>query len=109
MNEIENYFNKLRFDKNHHLGLGDIRLTIAQQDELVALFKQKLQQHSVMQAEGSDGAQGAAVGNSAAGQSGRVGCVHNTLKYIGPWYSCETCGTNFNARAEAPPEGALPF
>ena len=49
------------------------------------------------------------VGNSAAGQSGRVGCVHHTLKYIGPWYSCEDCGTHFNARAEAPPEGAFDF
>lgn len=54
MNEIESYFHKLRFDKNHHLGLGDIRLTIAQQDELVALFEQKLNIHSVMQAEGSE-------------------------------------------------------
>jgi hypothetical protein len=77
MNEIENYFHKLRFDKNHHLGLGDIRLTIAQQDELVALFKQKLQQHSVMQAEVSDGAQGAAVGNSAVGKGVRVGSEYN--------------------------------
>ena len=68
MNEIESYFHKLRFDKNHHLGLGDIRLTIAQQDELVALFEQKLNIHGVMQAEGSDGAEGAAVGNSAAGK-----------------------------------------
>lgn len=76
---------------------------------LDALTKQKLPIHSVMQAEGSDVSEGAAVGNSAAGQSGRVGCVHNTLKYIGPWYSCEDCGTHFNARAEAPPEGALPF
>ena len=74
----------------------------------LAVAKQ-LQQHLVMQAEGSDVSEGAAVGNSAAGQSGRGGCVHNTLKYIGPWYSCETCGTHFNARAEAPPEGALPF
>lgn len=69
----------------------------------------QLQQHGVMQAEGSDGVSGAAVGNSAAGQSGRVGCVHNTLNYIGPWYICKDCGTHFNARAEAPPEGALPF
>ena len=27
---------KLRFHPKHHLGLGDIRLTIAQQDELIA-------------------------------------------------------------------------
>ena len=36
--------------------------------------KQKLQQHVVMQAEGSDGAKEASVGNSAAGQSGSDGC-----------------------------------
>ena len=41
MNKIKDYFNQLRFNKNHHLGLGDIRLTITQQDELVALFEQK--------------------------------------------------------------------
>lgn len=71
--------------------------------------EQKLNIANVMQAEASASAEGAAVGNSADGQSGSVGCVHNTLKYIGPWYSCEDCGTHFNARAEAPPEGALPF
>lgn len=37
---IENYFNKLRFDKNHHLGLGDIRLTIGQQEEIIKCFNQ---------------------------------------------------------------------
>ena len=35
------------------------------------LFK-KWQQHGVMQAEGSDGAKGAAVASSAVGQNGRV-------------------------------------
>lgn len=49
------------------------------------------------------------VGQRSVGQSGRVGCVHNTLKYIGPWYSCEDCGTHFSASAEAPSEGALDF
>jgi len=28
------YFHDLRFNKNHHLGLGDIRLTIGQQKEI---------------------------------------------------------------------------
>jgi len=28
------YFHDLRFNKKHHLGLGDIRLTIAQQEEI---------------------------------------------------------------------------
>lgn len=38
--------------------------------------------HSVMQAEGSDGVSGAAVGNSAAGQSGSEGVMK--------W--CDSCG-----------------
>ena len=32
-------FKQLRCDKNHHLGLGDIRLTIAQQDEICDLVE----------------------------------------------------------------------
>lgn len=32
-------FKQLRFDKDHHLGLGDIRLTIAQQDEICDLIE----------------------------------------------------------------------
>jgi len=32
-------FKQLRFDKNHHLGLGDIRITIAQQDEICDLVE----------------------------------------------------------------------
>jgi len=32
-------FKQLRFDKNHHLGLGDIRLTIAQQEEICDLVE----------------------------------------------------------------------
>ena len=30
-NLVNIYFTKLRNDKNHHLGLGDIRLTLGQQ------------------------------------------------------------------------------
>ena len=33
---MKEYFRKLRFDKNHHLGLGDVRLTIGMQEELIA-------------------------------------------------------------------------
>jgi hypothetical protein len=40
---LEEFFLKLRFDKNHHLGLGDIRLTLAQQDELIAAFAPKME------------------------------------------------------------------
>lgn len=49
------------------------------------------------------------VGQRSVGTSGSAGCVHNTLNYIGPWYSCKDCGTHFNARAEAPSEGACDF
>jgi hypothetical protein len=43
---------------------------------------ERLHKLGVMQAEGSDGAQGAAVGNSAAGQSGSDGVMK--------W--CDSCG-----------------
>jgi hypothetical protein len=34
MKSLSKYFRDLRMDENHHIGLGDIRLTIAQQDEI---------------------------------------------------------------------------
>lgn len=37
--DIRECFKQLRFDKNHHLGLGDIRLTIAQQEEICDLVE----------------------------------------------------------------------
>ena len=39
---IKEYFKKLRFDKNHHTELGDIRLTIGQQEEIIKMFKEAL-------------------------------------------------------------------
>jgi len=36
---LRKYFEQLRFDKNHHLGMGDIRLTIAQQEEICELVE----------------------------------------------------------------------
>jgi hypothetical protein len=39
VNQIIKYFETLRFNPKHHLGLGDIRLTIAQQDEIVEIVK----------------------------------------------------------------------
>jgi hypothetical protein len=36
---IIDYFHTLRFDPKHHLGLGDIRLTLAQQEELIELLQ----------------------------------------------------------------------
>jgi hypothetical protein len=37
--ELEQFFLKLRFDKAHHLGLGDVRLSLGQQDELIAVLR----------------------------------------------------------------------
>lgn len=36
---ISAYFTELRFNDNHHLGLGDIRLTLAQQEEIIQYCK----------------------------------------------------------------------
>ena len=47
MNELEEYFRNLRVDKNFHLGLGDVRLTIAMQEEVVAIAKRVASQQSV--------------------------------------------------------------
>ena len=40
VNNIRKYFEELRFDENHHLGLGDIRLTIAQQNEILDILEE---------------------------------------------------------------------
>ena len=37
--DLRKCFEQLRFDKNHHLGLGDIRLTITQQEEICYLVE----------------------------------------------------------------------
>jgi hypothetical protein len=39
MNPISKFFKKLRFDKDHHLGAGDIRLTLGQQEEIEAMYR----------------------------------------------------------------------
>lgn len=36
---LKEYFDKLRFDEYHHLGLGDIRLTISQQNYIIKKVK----------------------------------------------------------------------
>ena len=36
---LDNYFRAMRFDPKHHLGLGDIRLTLGQQTDLLAAAK----------------------------------------------------------------------
>ncbi len=45
MIELEKYFKKLRFDNDHHLGSGDIRLTISQQEEIIELVKKLINQN----------------------------------------------------------------
>lgn len=59
----------------------------------------QLQQHGVMQAEGSDVSEGAAVGNSAAGKGVSDGkCPHprENRAYIGDGYlRCNVCGEEF--------------
>ena len=37
--DIRKCFEQLRFDKDHHLGMGDIRLTIGQQEEICELVE----------------------------------------------------------------------
>lgn len=37
--DIRKCFEQLRFDKDHHLGMGDIRLTIGMQEEICELVE----------------------------------------------------------------------
>lgn len=37
--EIRDYFEKLRLDPDHHLGMGDIRLTMGQQEEILEMLE----------------------------------------------------------------------
>lgn len=37
--DIRKCFEQLRFDKDHHLGMGDIRLTIGMQEEIFELVE----------------------------------------------------------------------
>jgi len=39
---LEKLFEEYRFSEYHHLGLGDIRLTIAQQDDIIESVKKIL-------------------------------------------------------------------
>jgi hypothetical protein len=36
------YFMDNRFDKNHHLGLGDIRLTKGQQEDIISKIEEEM-------------------------------------------------------------------
>ena len=35
---LERYFRDLRFSEHNHLGMGDIRLTIGQQDDIIKIL-----------------------------------------------------------------------
>ena len=48
MKKLKDYFEKLRFDKDHHQGLGDIRLTLAQQEEIIQMVDAELRLSAVM-------------------------------------------------------------
>lgn len=50
--ELKSIFDALRNDPQHHLGLGDIRLTIAQQDAILDLFPFK--DNPLLPAEGAE-------------------------------------------------------
>lgn len=55
--------------------------------------KQNSHKHVVMQAEASESVSGAAVGNSAAGQSGSGGCKRTALCDASPTFGyCSHCG-----------------
>lgn len=41
MTDINKYFHDMRFDESKHLGLGDVRITIAEQEELISLIKER--------------------------------------------------------------------
>ena len=43
---MDEIFKKLRFDESHHIGLGDIRLTIAQQHELAVIYNKLKQENT---------------------------------------------------------------
>ena len=45
--KLEEYFYDLRFKDKSHLGLGDIRLTLAQQDEIVCMVLDMLEKNKV--------------------------------------------------------------
>ena len=63
--------------------------------------------HGVMQAEGSDGAKGASVGNSAAGQSVSAWCLCE-MPIPDMSYTCFKCGKMIDFERGGSAKGALP-
>lgn len=75
-------------------------------EEYANQFKH-LHLHSVMQAEGSDASEGAAVGNSAAGQSGSAWCSCE-MPIPDMSYTCFKCGKMIDFERGGSAKGALP-
>jgi len=48
---MDEIFKKLRFDESHHIGIGDIRLTIAQQHELAVIYNKLKQENAKLKEE----------------------------------------------------------
>lgn len=70
--------------------------------ELEALIEQKLNKHGVMQAEGSDGENGAAVASEGQGEANTcadAGCPKckstNLFDVDDHWTKCDDCGFTF--------------
>jgi len=87
MNEIIEEIDLL-FTEIGYIGIDEIPDSYSAQKALLILkhrIEQKLNIHGVMQAEASEGVEGAAVGNSAVGQNVRVGCLHKR------WYEFDDC------------------
>jgi hypothetical protein len=76
-------------------------------EDLVEELNQQLLQHGVMQAEGSDGAEGAAVGQRSVGTNAEAvadfKCYESDKRMCA--YQCDEC--KLKERAEAPSEGHL--
>lgn len=43
------YFQELRFNPNHHLGMGDIRITIGQQEEICKEWSDQIKKRMLVQ------------------------------------------------------------
>ena len=92
------FFEKLRKNKKYHLGLGDIRLTIAQQDEISKLYDKLLLENIRLEEELSRSESYCEWGKcyNDIGYPIFIGCkqsyTSNTFKY------CPDCGKIINRK-----------
>jgi hypothetical protein len=66
-------FGPLRLDKDHHLGLGDIRLTVGQQEEIAARFARALEEAEIL---GKDKASRVALDILRERRAGEARCAY---------------------------------